>query len=141
MGHALRIFTVLLLAGTLVARAEDRKPAATTKPARPLLGRWEVVSIGKKQVPHEFTPIWTIDNEHVTVTDRAGAQISRNAYTIDRSKGPPQLVMKVEGEKDRIGWYRLNDKELQLLLTINTGNPPKSWDDGSIIVLRPVPTE
>jgi hypothetical protein len=141
MGHALRILIALLLLGTVVAIAEDRKAVAITKPVNQLLGRWQVVSIGEKVVPYEFTPFWIIDDKHVTVNDRAGEQISQNPYTIDKSKEPPRLVMKVDGEKDRIGWYRFKDKDLQILLTINTGEPPKSWDDGSVMVLRSAPKE
>lgn len=139
MAHARRMLTALLLLGALAACAEDRKAPSATKPVNQLLGRWQVVSVGDKVVPHEFIPFWIIDDKHITVTDGAGEQISQNAYTLDYSKEPPQLVMKVDGEKDRIGWYRLKEKDLQILFTINTGEPPKSWDDGSVMVLRRAP--
>jgi hypothetical protein len=132
------LFAFLLLVATVNICAEERKSAPTTQPANPLLGRWEVVSVRQKRIPRELAIFWTVDDDHITVTDRQGERISRNAYRIDRSKDPPHFVMKVTGEKDRIGWFRLKDKELQLLLTVNTGKPPNSWEDGMLMVLRPI---
>jgi uncharacterized protein (TIGR03067 family) len=137
MRHRFRISASLLLLGTFVAHAEERNAATTTKPVSELLGRWRVISISGKPLPPDLTPIWIVDDKHITVTDRAGQEISRSPYIIDRSKEPTQLVMKVDGEKDRIGWYRFKDGKLEILLTVNTGEPPKSWEGGSVMVLSP----
>ncbi len=139
MRHTSRIIPLVLMLAALAVRAEERRPPASTGPTNPLIGRWEVVSIGKRQIARALTPIWGVDASHITVTDREGEPISRNSYSIDRSKEPPELVMKVAGEKDRIGWFRFAGDDLQLLMTINTGEPPTSWEDGNVLVLRRAP--
>ena len=125
---------VMLVAALTV---HDEQPAASAmRPAGPLLGRWEIVSIGGKVLPGDVPAFWTIDATHVTVTDGQGREISRIPCIIDASKEPPRLVMKVEGEKDRVGRYRFKGEDLELLITLGTGEPPTSWNDGSIMVRR-----
>lgn len=114
------------------------KPHITTQPAA-LVGRWTVVRVGDKVPP--LSLIWTIDDKAITVTDQKGNRISQNAYTIDKSKNPPEFVMKVDGEKDRVGRFRFVDDHLQIVMTIGTGEAPKSWEDGSSVLFEPVQKE
>ena len=46
------------------------------------------------------------------------------------------IVMKLKGERDRIGWVEVKDSWMRLLFTVNTGRPPKSWEDGKAMILR-----
>lgn len=142
MGHATRIFASLILVTVLVAQATEGPPA-TTRAANPLVGRWELQlrSPDNKSLRSDLAVFWVVDAAHITVRDKNGEVISRSPYTIDTSREPPELVMKIEGEPDRIGWYRFEKQELQLLLTVNTGRPPKSWNDGRVMMFRPAAKE
>jgi hypothetical protein len=118
-------------------------------PSRPsLLGRWQVVH--EKPLPPNLELFWTFDETHVTVTDRAGEEMSRNPYSVDEAARPPKLVMRVAGEKDRVGWFRTSvaaapttaaspGEEVELALSVNTGLPPRSWDDGRVVLRRVAP--
>jgi hypothetical protein len=143
MRHVTRIFAALGLCVALLAQAKEVRSPATTRAANPLVGRWELQlrSPDGKPLPRNLALFWIVDATHVKVRDKDGEEISRNPYTIDASKEPPELIMKVEGEPDRIGWYRFEKQQLQILLTVNTGRPPKSWKDGRVMVFRPAPKE
>jgi hypothetical protein len=142
MGRVTRIFASLALCVALVAQAKEERSPATTRAANPLVGRWEMQlrSPDGRPLPRDLAIFWVVDATHVTVKDKDGQEISRNPYTIDTSKEPPELVLKVAGEA-RIGWYRFEKQELQILLSLNTGRPPKSWKDGHVMVFRPASKE
>ncbi|HEX4794489.1 MAG TPA: hypothetical protein VH370_11885 [Humisphaera sp.] len=130
------ILLALLLVHGVVARGQQTQP--TTNRTNPLIGKWETFTIAGKNLPEEFNLIWTIDDKYITVTDKTGDQITRDAYTISMDASPHTILMKIDGEKDRIGWFEIKDKKLRIILTINTGKPPKSWNDGTVIIFRSI---
>ena len=131
--------TLLILTVAFVAIAGGKQPA-TTQSSDQLQARWQAISIGQKAVPRGLQVFWTFGKDEITVTDNEGNEISRNKYSVDLTTKPPTFTRKVAGEKDDIGWIRFKENELQILLTTNTGKPPKSWDDGILLVFRPAPS-
>lgn len=136
------IFTAFLLVTvvTAIIRAADPQQPATTQSADQLRGRWQVISIGQKAVPRGLEVFSTFGKDEITVTDNEGNEVSRNKYSVDLTAKPSTFTMKAPGEKDRIGWIRFKGSELQIALTMNTGKPPKSWDNGMLLVFRPAPS-
>lgn len=91
-------------------------------------------------MPRGLELFWTFGKDEITVTDNEGKEVTRDKYSVDLTTNPPTFTMKVAGEKDRIGWIRFKGSELQIVLTMLTGKPPKSWDDGMLLVFRPAPS-
>jgi|GEM_PF-5520088 len=130
---------LLLLIVSMIAMAGRNQPS-TTQSAYPLRGRWQAISIGQKAMPRGLELFWTFGKDEITVTDNEGKEVTRDKYSVDLTTNPPTFTMKVAGEKDRIGWIRFKGSELQIVLTMLTGKPPKSWDDGMLLVFRPAPS-
>jgi len=125
------ISPILLLLSAIGACAQQTQPA--TKGINPLLGKWETFTIAGKKLPAELNVIWTIDEKYITVTDKTGDQISRNPYTFSMDDSPHSFRMKIDGELDRLGWFEVKDHELRIVLTVNTGKAPTSWDKGLMV--------
>lgn len=83
-----------------------------------------------------FPLYWVIDSKNITVVDKDGKEVSRLPYSLRLDQSPPLLVVQVKGEGDRVGWFKVTGAELRLVVTGMTGKPPKSWEDGTVMIFR-----
>jgi hypothetical protein len=95
------IFALLLVAPSAIA---DQPPAATA-PANPLLGRWKVLSMGKKKLPVPL--FWTFDERNVVVTTGNGDVATKSQYSLRKDGEHDVISLCEDGKSDpsRVGWY------------------------------------
>jgi uncharacterized protein (TIGR03067 family) len=110
-----------------------------TAPANPLIGRWQVLSIGKKSLPDNVKVVWSIDETSVVVTLN-GEVATQSTYVLKPDEEPPTIEMTERGKTvpDRVGWYELKNGRLRLQVTLLTGKPPAAWNDDEVIVMKPL---
>jgi hypothetical protein len=108
----------------------------TTVPTNPLIGQWQVTSRNGRAIPPEFKIVWTIDSSYIT-TKEHDKQMARDAYAVQLDKTPHSIVINMQGE-DHLGWFELKGRDIEIVLSRNTGKPPKSATDGVVIVLHPL---
>lgn len=123
--------TALVLMSCLCLAAE---PATT--PA-PLVGRWQILSMGARKVPDKFAAIWAIDATKIIVTLN-GEVTTTSTYTTKAVDGHPTIYITAEGDKTptRFGWYEFKGDELHMLIKLADQKPPTSWSDGEVMVLK-----
>lgn len=128
------IFALLLVAAFAIAD----EPAATA-PANPLLGRWKVLSMGKKKLPVPL--FWTFDQRNVIVTTGNGDVATKSQYSLRKDGDHNVIELYEDGKKepDRIGWYELKDGKLRIQVTLGTGNPPEQWSEDEVMLFEPAP--
>src|SRR5258706_11684243 len=58
------------------------QPPAATARANPLIGRWKILSMGKKKLPDNVQLFWTFDAHNVVVTDDNGDVLTKSQYSL-----------------------------------------------------------
>lgn len=129
---------LLLLIATVAANAQQPSTSATA-PANPLIGRWEINTGGGRPLPAGIRLFWVFDADTISVFDDKGERFSQNPYKLDTSKTPMTFTMKIKCELDRIAWVEIKDNELRMIMTVNTGKAPTSWEIGRVSVFRLAP--
>jgi hypothetical protein len=131
---------ILLFVATLAIA--DQPPAATA-PANPLIGRWQVLSMGKKKLPDNVQPFWAFDERNVVVTVGNGDVASKSQYSLRKDGEHEVIALFEDGKKEpnRVGRYELKDGRLRIQLTLDTGKPPERWDEDEIMVFEPAPAK
>lgn len=123
------ILTLLFTAALVLAE----QPPATTAPSSPLIGRWQVLSVGKKKLPDNVKLFWTIDEGNDVAT--------KSQYSL-RKDGEHQVIsLREDGKKEpnRVGWYELKDGKLRIQLTVDTGKPPEQWNEDEEMLFESAP--
>lgn len=130
----------LLFAATLALA--DQPPAATA-PANPLIGRWQVLSVGKKKLPDNVQLFWTVDEGNVVVTVGNGDVATKSQYLLRKDGEYNVISLCEDGKKEpnRVGWYELKDGKLRIQLTLNTGKPPDEWNEDEVMLFERVPAK
>jgi uncharacterized protein (TIGR03067 family) len=136
---AISIVTLLLVA-TLSCAGQ---PSATTAPANALIGRWQVLSMGKKKMPDKVQLFWTFDERNVIVTVANGDVASTSQYSLRKDGEHDIISLSEDGKKEpnRVGWYELKKAKLRIQLTLDTGKPPDQWNEDEVMLFESAPTK
>jgi hypothetical protein len=136
---AICILTLLFTATLALA---DQPPAATA-PANPLIGRWQVLSMGKKKLPDNVQLFWTFDEGNVVVTVGNGDVATKSQYSLRKDGEHNVISLCEDGKKEpnRVGWYELKDGKLRMQFTLDTGKPPGQWNEDEVMLFEAVPAK
>jgi hypothetical protein len=135
-----------LAASTLVALivasfATADQPSVAPAPTNPLVGRWQMVSMGKKKLPDNVRLFWTFDEHNLVVSVDDGDVVTKSQYSLRKERDHDVIALSEDGKKEpnRFGWYEVKDGQLRIQVTLDTGKPPERWNEGEIMILRPAP--
>jgi len=134
---AIPVVTVLIVASLAIG---DQPPSAPTR-TNPLVGRWQILSMGMRKLPDDVKVFWTFDETSVVVTDDGGHVASKSHYSLRDDGEHHVIALSVDGKKElnRVGWYEQKDGKLRLQVTLDAGKPPERWNEDEVMLFRAAP--